>query len=82
MHNAYQATLPEGYAGFRKAHLGQCSLCVNRLVTELPFGNRTRGEVHLCTVRRTELGIEGDGCGTTRRCRLFALTRTPDADAS
>jgi len=53
--NSYHATvkfllspvLPEGYTGFIKAHLGQCGTCSRRRVTELPFGNGTRGEVHL-----------------------------------
>lgn len=80
MRNAYLATsayllspiLPEGYAGFMKPHLGQCSECAQRLVTELPFGNGTRGEVHLCKAKRKELGIEDEQCATKRRCHSFA----------
>ena len=47
MRNGYHAAvrqlmspvLPDGYAGFMKAHLGQCSVCTQRLVLTLPFGN-------------------------------------------
>jgi hypothetical protein len=80
MENGYHATvkallspiLPDGYAGFMKPHLGQCSTCARRIVTELQFGNGTRGEVHLCEVKRKELGIEDDRCATRRKCSSFA----------
>ena len=79
MANAYHATvrqlmspvLPEGYHGFIKAHLGQCSQCRGRRVVELPFGNGDRGEVHLCEPKRKELGLEDESCATTRRCRSY-----------
>lgn len=79
MGNAYHGTvkflwsplLPEGYAGFMKPHLGQCSVCRHRTVTQLPFGNGTRGEVHLCEAKRKELGIEDAQCATRRRCARF-----------
>lgn len=79
MGNAYHGTaayllspiLPEGYAGFVKPHLGQCSVCSKRVVTELRFGNGANGEVHLCEAKRKELGIEDEQCATRRRCRIF-----------
>ncbi|WP_321935226.1 hypothetical protein [Paraburkholderia sp. J8-2] len=79
MRNGYHATvkyllspvLPEGYAGFIKAHLGQCGTCSKRRVMELPFGNGTRGEVHLREAKRKELGLEDERCATTRRCRSY-----------
>lgn len=84
MRNAYLAAsayllspiLPDGYAGFQKPHLGQCSACTHRIVTELPFGNGTRGEVHLCEVKRKELGIEDEALATRRRCRAFSPAAT------
>ena len=84
MRNAYLGTsayllspiLPEGYSGFQKPHLGQCSACTHRRVSELPFGNGNLGEVHLCAVKRKELGIEDEACATRRRCKAFS----PPAD--
>jgi hypothetical protein len=70
--------LPEGYSGFVKAHLGQCSVCKGRVVTELPFGNGDRGEVHLCRFRGKELGIEDEECATRRRCRSFEARSEED----
>jgi hypothetical protein len=61
--------LPEGYQGFMKARLGQCSTCQERCVVELPFFNGDQGEVHLCQRYRKELGLEDGYCATHRRCR-------------
>lgn len=80
MRNGYHAAvrqlmspvLPDGYAGFMKAHLGQCSVCTQRLVLTLPFGNGDVGEVHLCREKQTEIGIEDEECATPRRCRFFS----------
>jgi hypothetical protein len=84
MRNGYHATvkylmspvLPEGYSGFIKAHLGQCGTCAKRIVTELPFGNGERGEVHLCEAKMKELGLEDESCATKRRCRDYMPMRS------
>jgi hypothetical protein len=79
MANRYHATvrllmspvLPDGYAGFKKAHLGQCSSCQERLVTVLRFWNGDSGEVHLCQRYRKELGTEDEESASRKSCRGF-----------
>lgn len=83
MANRYHATvrllmspvLPEGYNGFKKAYLGQCSQCWHRIVRVLPFWNGDEGEVHLCQHYRKELGIEDAEFASHRRCPYFSEVR-------
>ncbi|MDT8840096.1 hypothetical protein ParKJ_21975 [Paraburkholderia fungorum] len=86
MRNGYHAAvrqlmspvLPDEYADFVKARLGQCSVSTQRLVLALPFGNGNGngdvGRVHLCQEKQKELGIEDEACAKPRRCRFFSDT--------